>query len=93
MNTLHIEHAVTDFPTWRAAFDRFGPARSDAGVRAARIQRPLDDDAYVLVELDFDDEDSAAGFLGFLHQVVWATPANAPALVGAPQTRILRQVD
>ena len=24
MATLHIEHAITDFPTWKAAFDRFG---------------------------------------------------------------------
>ena len=93
MNTLHIEHPVTDFSTWRNAFDRFAPARAEAGVRAARIQRPLDDDAYVLIELDFDDADSAAGFLGFLKSVVWATPANSPGLAGSPQTRILRAVE
>lgn len=93
MNTLHIEHRVTDFSTWRNAFDRFAPARAEAGVRAVRIQRPLDDDAYVLIELDFDDADSAAGFLGFLTSVVWATPVNSPALAGLPQTRILRAVE
>jgi len=93
MNTLHIEHPVTDYSTWRDAFDRFEPARVEAGVRAARVQRPLDDDAYVLIELDFDDADSAAGFLGFLETVVWATPANSPALAGSPQTRILQAAE
>ena len=93
MNTLHIEHPVTDYATWRSAFDRFAAARAEAGVRAARIQRPLDDDAYVLIELDFDDADSARGFLGFLEAVVWATPANSPALAGSPQTRILQTME
>lgn len=93
MNILHIEHPVTDFATWRAAFDRFAPARANAGVRSARIQRPLDDERYVLVELDFDDYDSAAGFLGFLESTVWSVPANSPALAGSPRTRILQAVD
>ena len=93
MTTLHIEHPVTDFPTWRAAFDRFGPARADAGVRQFRIQRPLDDDHRVLVELDFDEAAGAAAFLGFLRDVVWAVPENSPALAGTPETRILRRAD
>ncbi|MCW2795016.1 hypothetical protein [Nocardioides sp.] len=93
MNTLHIEHPVTDFQVWRDAFERFASARTDAGVRAHRIQRPLDDERYVLVELDFDDPDSAAGFLGFLESVVWASPANSPALEGSPRTRILQSVE
>ena len=93
MTTLHIEHPVTDFPTWRAAFERFGPARADAGVRRFRIQRPLDDDHRVLVELDFDEAAAAAAFLGFLREVVWAVPENSPALAGTPETRILRRAD
>lgn len=93
MTTLHIEHPVTDFPTWRAAFDRFGPARADAGVRRFRIQRPLDDDHRVLVELDFDEAAGATAFLGFLREVVWAVPENSPALAGTPETRILRRAD
>jgi hypothetical protein len=30
--TLHIEHPVTDFDTWRSAFDRFADKRSASGV-------------------------------------------------------------
>jgi hypothetical protein len=91
--TLHIEHAITDYPTWKAAFDRFADARRQAGVRAHRIQRPADDQAYVLIDLDFDTEPAAEEFLRFLRTRVWASPDSAPALVGSPQTRILTTVD
>ena len=90
MAILHIEHPITDFGTWRAAFDRFEAARADGGVVAARIYRPVDDDKYVLIDLDFATVDQAQQFQQFLHTRVWSTPDNAPALAGAPATRILR---
>jgi hypothetical protein len=91
MHTLHIEHPITDFATWRAAFDRFDREREKAGVRAHRIERPTDDDRFVHVELDFDEAIAAEGFLAFLRQAVWSNPAAAPALNGNPTTRILRR--
>src|SRR5687767_14301549 len=91
MRTLHIEHAITDFATWGAAFDRFGEARRSAGVRGARVHRPVDDPNYVVVDLDFDTADAAAGFLRFLETVVWSDAEKAPALAGAPRTLILEQ--
>ena len=30
--TLHIEHEITDFASWKAAFDRFADRRREAGV-------------------------------------------------------------
>jgi hypothetical protein len=90
MATLHIEHPITDFDTWNAAFARFADARRQAGVRHQRIQRPVDDPAYVVVDLDFDTVEEAEKFLGFLHANVWASSENAPALAGKPQTRILQ---
>jgi hypothetical protein len=89
MPTLHIEHPITDFATWKTAFDRFAPARASAGVRRHRVQRPVDDPAYFVVDLDFDDVAGAERFLGFLRTRVWSSPENAPALSGAPRTRIL----
>jgi len=91
MPTLHIEHPITDFETWSAAFNRFGDARRQAGVRSYRVQRPVDDPNYVLVDLDFDTTDAAEAFLGFLTTTVWATPENSPALAGTPRTRILAE--
>ena len=89
MATLHIEHPITDFGTWNAAFARFADARSRAGVREQRVLRPVDDPAYVVVDLDFDTVEAAEKFLGFLRANVWASTQNAPALAGKPQARVL----
>jgi hypothetical protein len=93
MATLHIEHPITDYPTWKAAFDRFADARRQAGVRAHRVQRPVDDDAYIVVDLDFDTAAQAAGFLAFLRANVWSSPNAAPALAGTPMARVLEIAD
>ncbi|MHA6692083.1 hypothetical protein [Devosia sp. A449] len=89
MATLHIEHRITDFSTWKAAFNRFESLRSDAGVTAYRIYQPHDDPAYIMVQLDFPSVDQAKSFLTTLEARVWSVPANSPALVGSPQARIL----
>ena len=43
MTTLHIEHAISDFGTWDAAFQRFADVRRQFGVRGQRVQQPIDD--------------------------------------------------
>ncbi len=92
MATLHIEHPIVDLAMWRAAFDRFADARAGAGVRGTRIEQPVDDDHYVVIDLQFDTVAEAEDFRRFLHTVVWASPGNSPALAGTPQTRILTAV-
>lgn len=93
MPTLYIEHAVTGFDTWRAAFDGFAEMRRRAGVRSHRVRRPIDDPDYVIVELDFDTAEEARSFLGVLTTVVWATRERSPALAGTPRTRIVVDVE
>jgi hypothetical protein len=89
MTTLHIEHAISDYSTWKAAFDRFAAARETAGVCRQRVQRPIDDANYIVIDLDFGTTDQAQAFLHFLHTNVWTSSQNAPALVGTPRTSIL----
>lgn len=89
MNTLRIEHPVTDYAVWKQAFDRFAGLREGAGVRGHRVRRPVDDPRYVVVDLDFDTAEQASSFLGILRTRVWSTPANSPALAGDPVTQIL----
>ena len=89
MITLRIEHDISAFDQWHAAFDRFADARARAGVRAHRILQPVDNASHVLVDLDFDDLESAKAFLGFLEKSVWAVPGNSPALIGSPETSLL----
>lgn len=92
MVTLHIEHAVSDLPTWKEAFARAAPIREQHGVRRHEVRSPMDDPQRLLIDLSFDDGDAAERFLVVLHQI-WQTPAASPALVGAPQARILELVD
>jgi hypothetical protein len=90
MTTLHIEHPITDLNAWLAAFDRFAEARAKAGVQAQRIQTPLDDSNYIVIDLDFSTTHEAQQFLAFLTNQVWSSTGNAPALAGTPQTRFLQ---
>jgi len=89
MATLLIEHAISDYQIWRAAFDRFSGARTEAGVTRERVYRPVDDPQYVIITLDFPASERASSFLRFLETRIWSSPQNAPALRGAPRTRIL----
>jgi hypothetical protein len=93
MPVLHIEHAITDLASWKSAFDRFAGARAGAGVYAHRIAQPVDDDTYIIVELDFADIPAAEGFLHYLRANVWSSRDASPALAGEPQTRILMEVE
>jgi len=89
MATLHIEHGITDFETWKAAFDRFAEKRQQAGVIAYRIQQPHDNAAYVVLQLDFQTVEQAQAFQQFLESRVWSTIANSPGLAGNPRARVL----
>ncbi len=62
MATLHIEHAISDYTTWKAAFDRFAPVREKAGIRQHRIQRPIDNGNYVVIDLDFESAEQARAY-------------------------------
>jgi len=89
MQTLRIEHPITEFAQWKRAFDAVADTRTEAGVRSHRVLRPTDDDHYVLVDLDFDTVDQATAFLGFLRSRIWSSHTSSPALAGAPVTRLL----
>lgn len=92
MHTVRIEHKISDFATWRAAFDRDPVGRAACGVLQHRVLRPLDDPQYVMIDLDFGSPQEADAFLDRMH-TVWGSRRDAPALVGAPQGRVVEAVD
>jgi len=92
MTTVHIEHAIHDFTTWKAAFDRDPADRRGSGVRRYSIQQPMDDANYVVIDLDFATGAEAEAFLATM-QRVWASPQAAPALAGAPSVRLMEVVE
>lgn len=92
MTTLHIEHPISDLTTWLTAFNKFAEARQKAGVRAQRVYQPVDDERYIVLDLDFDRADDALRFKKFLESNVWSSREASPGLAGAPRARILERV-
>jgi hypothetical protein len=90
--TLHIEHAITDLGTWLEAFERFKPARANAGVRSEAIHQPIDDDKYIYIRLEFASVEQAESFKQFLETRVWSSRDASPGLSGTPRARILEEV-
>ena len=88
MITLHVENRVHDYDTWKQAFDRFDRARADNGVRTLRVSRDVADPSRVTIDLDFDTQDEAVAFRGFLEKV-WATPQSQRELAGHAAPRLL----
>lgn len=93
MATLHIEHAITDLDTWLGAFGQFADARRNAGVVAQRVRRPVDDDRYIVVDLEFGTVPEAEAFKDFLETVVWQSRELSPGLGGVPIARVLDDVN
>lgn len=90
MSTLLIEHSISDFDTWHAAFGRFAAQRQKGGVIGERIMQPVDDAHYVLIDLEFSTVEQARRFQHFLETQVWSDPASSPALAGIPRARIVQ---
>lgn len=92
MHTLQIEHGIKDFGMWLGAYTSDPLGRAASGVLTERVYRPVGDEHYVLLDLDFATAAEAEQFLGRLRSQVWSTPAASPALAGGPTTRIVEQV-
>jgi hypothetical protein len=92
MPTLRLEHSISDFELWKAAFDRDPVHREQSGVRSHRVFRPIDDPNYIAVDLEFDTADEANRFKGTLADL-WRSREAAPALVGTPLVRIVEAVE
>ena len=88
MTILQLEHAISDYQLWKAAFDRDPVKRQHSGVRGHHVLRPVDDPNYVVVDLEFDDAEQARAFRHKLDGL-WRSRDAAPALAGRPRVRIL----
>ncbi len=63
MHVFQTEHPISDFDTWKGAFDRIAGKRRQSGVRRHQVLRPTDDPNYVIIELGFDGASEAESFL------------------------------
>ncbi len=85
MYSLHIEHAIFDYAEWKKAFDSDPIGRVKSGVRRYRILRPVDDEKYVMIDLEFDTADEAEALLAAM-RAVWARVEGS--IMMNAQTRI-----
>ena len=90
MPTLHIEHPVPDFDTWKRAFDGDPAGRKRSGVRRYKVLRSLDDPSYVMIDLEFDTREQAEGLLRVM-QGIWGSPDHT--LSRSQQARIVETVE
>lgn len=86
---LRIEHPVPDFDTWKKeGFDSDPIGREKSGVRHYRVLRPIDNQHYVLIDLEFDNLSQAEACLGALRNM-WQRVTDRFAWSEAPKTQIV----
>ena len=90
MTILRIEHPVADYDAWKAAFDADPVGRERSGVRRYQVMRPVDDDRYVLIDLEFDSREGAEGLLTAMRGV-WARVSGS--LMSDARARIVESVE
>jgi len=55
MITLRIEHKISSYDGWKKAFDSDPINRKQSGVKEYRVYRPIEDDKFVIIDLDFEN--------------------------------------
>ncbi|MCK6623980.1 MAG: hypothetical protein L6R45_02250 [Anaerolineae bacterium] len=66
MHILRIEHPIFNFEDWKKAFDSDPVGREKSGVRRYQVLRPIDDEKYVMIDLEFDTASQAEAMLAAL---------------------------
>ncbi len=69
MHLLRIEHAVPSYEGWKKVFDDDPLGRRKSGVTRHRVMRPVDDEKYVIVDLEFASASEAEAMLSRLRQM------------------------
>lgn len=90
MIVLQIEHPVPNFAGWKQAFDSDPVDRKGSRVRRYRVMRPVDNQNYSMIELEFDTVADAEAMLGKLREL-WGRVEGT--VMTNPQTRIVEIVE
>ena len=86
MYMLRIEHPVADYGAWKQAFDSDPVGRERSGVRRYQVLRPVDDEKYVMIDLEFDTVGQAEALLAAM-RVVWGRVEGT--IMTDPKSRIV----
>lgn len=91
MHILRIQHAVSDWDSWKKLFDSDPLGRAKSGVSRHLVTRASDDPNLVTIDLEFDNADSAANMQTAL-EGLWERVV-ADGMLSGPNARILEVVE
>ena len=90
MITLRIEHKISNYQGWKKAFDMDPINRKKSGVKRYRIFRPVDDELFVIIDLEFDTLEEANA-TEVLLQNMWTKVEGS--LIFGPKICMLRVIE
>ncbi|MDI3565525.1 antibiotic biosynthesis monooxygenase [Bradyrhizobium sp. Arg816] len=62
MTTMFVRHTVSDYKTWRRAYDDFAPVQKAKGVTAEAVYRAVEDPNDITVTHEFSTIEAAQAF-------------------------------
>ena len=90
MPIVQIEHPVPNFDAWKKAFDSDPVGRERSGVRRYKVLRPIDNQNYSMVDLEFDSSSEVEAFLAAMREV-WSRVEGK--IIESPRVRIVEVVE
>jgi len=63
MTSLFVRHKVSDFETWKKAFDEFVETRKSSGEKSYQIFRPAEDPNNLFLVFEWDNVENAHKFM------------------------------
>ena len=90
MPTLRVQHAIPNFEGWKRAFESDPLDRKGSGVRRYHVHRPVADQNFVMIDLEFDTTAEAERMLERLRKL-WAGPGAA--VMRNPEAWIVETVE
>ncbi len=90
MPVLRIQHAVPSYDSWKRAFDSDPMERSKSGVRRYSVFRSLEDQNFVMIDLELDTMEEAQAMLERLRQL-WAGPGGS--VMRNPEAWIMEAIE
>jgi heme-degrading monooxygenase HmoA len=90
MIIVQIEHPVPNFDAWKKAFDSDPVGRERSGVRRYKVLRPIDNQNYSMIDLEFDSSSEVEAFLAAMREV-WSRVEGK--IIESPRVRIVEVVE
>ncbi|HRV86992.1 MAG TPA: hypothetical protein P5275_19115 [Saprospiraceae bacterium] len=90
MIVLRIEHKIANYAGWKRAFENDPINRKQSGVIRYRIYRPVDDEAFVIIDLEFEHPEQALETMKALENIF---PKIEGSIIFGVQLKILEVIE